>query len=218
MENMTDHLRAVLKSQYHASLAMLHEAITRCPDDVWSSRAQKNSFWQLAHHTLFFTHLYLQRDETAFRPWKDQRNVQHPDGIAGPADPQSTLPLIPDPYTKAQTLEYWEFCDAMVDEAVDGLDLASPQSGFPWYKVSKLEHQLVNLRHIQHHTAQLVDRLRAATTSASSGSASEAGKRSRADVAANLRCALFRGLRPGGPVACREDVDREQRVGLPTRP
>jgi hypothetical protein len=50
----------------------------------------------------------------------------------------------------------------LVDEAVDGLDLASPQSGFPWYKVSKLEHQLVNIRHIQHHTAQLVDRLRAA--------------------------------------------------------
>ena len=159
---MTDNLRAVLKSQYHSSLAMLHEAITRCPDEVWSSRAQKNAFWQIAYHTLFFTHLYLQRDEAAFRPWKDQRNVQHPDGIGGPADPQSTLPLIPDPYTKAQTLEYWAFCDAMVDEAVDGLDVASPQSGFHWSKMSKLEHQLVNIRHIQHHTAQLVDRLRAA--------------------------------------------------------
>ena len=50
----------------------------------------------------------------------------------------------------------------MVDEAVDGLDLASAQSGFHWYKMSKLEHQLVNIRHIQHDTAQLVDRLRAA--------------------------------------------------------
>jgi antitoxin (DNA-binding transcriptional repressor) of toxin-antitoxin stability system len=27
--------------------------------------------------------------------------------------------------------------------------------------MSKLEHQLVNIRHIQHHTAQLMDRLRA---------------------------------------------------------
>jgi lambda repressor-like predicted transcriptional regulator len=44
-----DNLRAVLKSQYHASLAMLHEAITRCPDEVWSSRAQKNAFWQIAY-------------------------------------------------------------------------------------------------------------------------------------------------------------------------
>ena len=29
-------LRLVLKSQYHAALAILGEAIERCPDDVWS--------------------------------------------------------------------------------------------------------------------------------------------------------------------------------------
>ena len=41
------------------------------------------------------------------------------------------------------------------------MDLLDPQCGFPWYKVSKLEHQLVSLRHVQHHAAQLADRLRA---------------------------------------------------------
>ena len=35
--------------------------------------------------------------------------------------------------------------------------------------MSKLEHQLVNLRHIQHHAAQLADRLRSAAMSGSSG-------------------------------------------------
>ncbi len=50
----------------------------------------------------------------------------------------------------------------MVDGAVDALDLHNPQCGFPWYKTSKLEHQMVNLRHLQHHAAQLADRLRAA--------------------------------------------------------
>src|SRR5437899_647158 len=84
--------------------------------------SQTAALWRIAYHPLFSTDLYLQGYEAAFRPWKDQRNVQHPDGMGGPADPQSTLPLIPDPYTKAQTLEYWAFCDAMVDEAVDGLD------------------------------------------------------------------------------------------------
>jgi hypothetical protein len=159
---MVNHLRAVLKSQYHASLAMLREAISRCPDDVWSGTAHKNASWQIAYHTLFFTHLYLQPDEASFRTWEGQREAQNPDGIVRPADPQSALPLIPDPYTQAQALDYWEFCDAMVDAAVDELDLTSPESGFNWFKMSKLEHQLVNVRHIQHHTAQLVDRLRAA--------------------------------------------------------
>jgi hypothetical protein len=44
---------------------------------------------------------------------------------------------------------------------VDALDLMSDESGFSWYPIPKLEHQLVNLRHIQHHMAQLADRLRA---------------------------------------------------------
>lgn len=80
----------------------------------------------------------------------------------GPGNAASTLPLVPEPYRKAQTLAYWAICDRAVDAAVDGLDLLSPQSGFPWYRISKLEHQLVNLRHLQHHAAQLADRLRAA--------------------------------------------------------
>ena len=160
---MAPDLRSVLRSQYHAALAMLRDAIEQCPDKEWASTDHKNAFWQLAYHTLFFAHLYLMPEPSAFRPWREhQRGVQHEDGIAGPDDPASGLPLIPNPYTKAQVLEYWEICDRIVDNAVDRLDLDSPHSGFSWYKVSKLEHQLVNLRHIQHHTAQLADRLRAA--------------------------------------------------------
>jgi hypothetical protein len=156
-------LKSILKSQYHAALAMLRECIQRCPDSVWLGTEHKNQFWQITYHTLFFTHLYLQPDEAAFRPWEHhQGSVQHPDGIAGPPYPGSALPLIPNPYSKGQALEYWSFCDRMLDSAVDSLDLESPQCGFHWYRMSKLEHQFVSLRHIQHHEAQLADRLRSA--------------------------------------------------------
>jgi hypothetical protein len=161
MQNIAEELRSVLKSQYHASLAMLRQPIERCPDDLWLSKEEINSFWQVAYHTLYFTHLYLQPNEAAFRPWKHhQANVQHEDSFAGPPDPNSTLPLIPEPYTRAQVLEYWDVCDAMVDDAVDALDPLSPESGFSWYKVSKLEHQIINIRHIQIGAAQLGARLR----------------------------------------------------------
>ncbi len=156
-------LRSSLKSQYHAGLAMLREAIERCPDDLWLARQQGNAFWQVAYHALFYTHLYLMPAVSAFRPWAGhQSENQNTDGIAGRPKPGSTLPLIPEPYSRAQALAYGEICDGMVDGAVDALDLHSPDCGFPWYKVSKLEHQLVNLRHLQHHAAQLADRLRAA--------------------------------------------------------
>jgi phosphopantothenoylcysteine synthetase/decarboxylase len=160
-QQSADLLRAVLKSQYHASLAMLRQTVEKCPDDLWYRTDQINAFWQTAYHTLFFTHLYLQTNEAAFKPWKHhQSNVQHEDGQTGPAHPNSTLPLIPKPYTREQVLEYWTFCDGMVNAAVDALDLQSPESGFYWYKVSKLEHQIINIRHIQLGAAQLAARLR----------------------------------------------------------
>ena len=141
-------LRAVLKSQYHAALAMLREAIDRCPEREWVSRDRKNAFWQVAYHTLFFTHLYLQSNEKAFVRWSDHQGED--DGTKG------------EPYSKAQVLEYWRFVDQTVDDAIDAIDLDSPESGFSWYRMSKLEHQFVNIRHIQHHGAQLADRVRSA--------------------------------------------------------
>jgi DinB superfamily len=160
---MSEHIwPSVLKSQYHASLAMLRDAIERCPDPLWVDTAHKNAFWQIAYHTLFYTHLYLHPDEASFQPWAEhQGDVQYPSGLRGRPDVDSRLPAFPDPYSKAQVLRFWILCDGMVDAAVDGFDFNRGECGFWWYKMSKLEHQLVNIRHIQHHTAQLMDRLRA---------------------------------------------------------
>lgn len=156
-------MRDILKRQYHAVLAMLRDTIQRCPDELWTSDGHHNAFWQVAYHTLFYTHLYLGTDEAAFRPWEGhQGDVQHPDGLPGPSDPSSSLPPTPDPYTKDQVLAYWAAVDGMVGPALDAMDLNRPESGFYWYAMPKLEHQLVNLRHLAHHTGQLADRLRAA--------------------------------------------------------
>jgi DinB superfamily len=156
-----DEIRALLKSQYHASLAMLRDTIERCPDDLWNTSDHPNAFWQIAYHAVFFAHFYLHRDKDCFQPWEQhQANVQNEDGLPGPPD-GSALPLIPTPYTRSQVLAYWEISDRLVDPAVNDLALHDPNCGFPWYKnVTKLEHQFISIRHIQHHAAQLADRLR----------------------------------------------------------
>ena len=155
-------IRKHLKSQYHAALEMVRTAVEKCPDRLWYDQTPTNAFWQVAYHTVFFAHLYVQQNEAAFQPWPGQQSdVQHPDAIPGRVDPGSALPLIPAPYSRAQVLAYCDYCHALLDDAVDALDLEAPDSGFHWYKASKFEHQLVNLRHIQHHAAQLADRLRA---------------------------------------------------------
>jgi hypothetical protein len=153
-----DDLRSILKSQYHAAIEMLGKAVQLCPDDLWLSSEHPNAFWHVAYHTLFVTHMYLQSSVEAFRPWEQHRDTYQFLGPV-PGNPQLD-PKIGEPYSKAQILEYLQLCKAAIDGAVNGLDLAAKDSGFPWYKMSKLEHQLVNLRHLQHHTAQLADRLR----------------------------------------------------------
>ena len=141
---------------------MLREAIELCPDEVWYDRTPVNAFWQIAYHTLFFAQVYLGENPEAYRGWPGhQAKVQNPDGMGG-AHPGSSLPVIPEPYTQAQTLECWRVVDSMVDDAIDAMDLSNAESGFHWYRIPKLEHQLVNIRHIQHGAAQLADRLRAA--------------------------------------------------------
>jgi hypothetical protein len=151
-------LRAVLKSQYHAALEMLAQAIELCPDHLWTSDAYPNRFWRLAYHAVFYADMYLRPDEASFRAWENHRKDYQ---FLGPTPfPPHLSPRIGEPYSKAQVTDYLRTCDSMVDAAVDQLDLNSPNSGFPWYKMSKLEHQLVNIRHIQHHAAQLADRVR----------------------------------------------------------
>ncbi|MBN2445209.1 MAG: hypothetical protein JXO22_00660 [Phycisphaerae bacterium] len=148
-------VQAALKTQYHAALAMLKDAIEQCPDDLWAGGGYPIAFWRVVYHTLFYTHLYLQPDEKSFEPWEHHReNNQHLG--TDPDDP----PKIGEPYTREQMLEYWALCDEVVDTIIDRLDLAAPECGFWWYKLPKLDHQINNIRHIQHHVALLAGRLR----------------------------------------------------------
>ncbi|MEZ5286685.1 MAG: hypothetical protein R2712_18130 [Vicinamibacterales bacterium] len=161
-------MKPVLKRQYHAGLGMLRHAVEACPDPLWSAGGHTSAYWQVAYHTLFFTHFYLHGDQASFRPWEGHQGaVQHEDALTSPPDPASTRPLLPEPYSRDAVLAYWQVCADFVDPAVDAMDLGRADCGFWWYRVSKLEHQLINLRHLQHHTAQLVDRLRTATGTAS---------------------------------------------------
>ncbi len=150
-------LHAILARQYRASLGMLSEAICKCTDSLWLSAAYPNRFWHVAYHALFFTHLYLQPSEAWFRPWsKHRRGYQ----FLGPTPwPPFERPKIESPYTKAELLDFHALCLQDLAERVRDPGLESP-SGFSWLQFSRLELHLYNIRHVQHHAGQLIDRLR----------------------------------------------------------
>jgi hypothetical protein len=154
---------APLIRQYQATLMMLKDTIESCPQDLWSRPADRNHFWQIAYHALYFVHLYTQPRSESFVPWAGQHPAsQNDDGIGFEPDPNSSLPFLPTPYTKAEVLTYWQFCWDNIAQWVGTLDLAREESGFSWYPISKLEHQFVTLRHLSQHMGQLTERLRSA--------------------------------------------------------
>jgi hypothetical protein len=151
-------VKPVIASQYRASLLMLRRAVAECPETAWDDPAQKNRFWHVAFHVLFYTHLYLQETEGAFAPWAKHRGETQ---FLGPLPwPPHRDPKIGAPYSPGEILEYLDLVEDEIGRRVPAMDLDAP-SGFDWLPFGKLELQLYNIRHVQHHAGQLIDRLRA---------------------------------------------------------
>jgi hypothetical protein len=129
---------------------MLEGATVACPEVVRPSGTPPRSFWRLSYHTLFSAHLYLQVRHDDFGLWE-----LHRDDVLG----DGTERLDEAPYAKAEILAYWDLVDATVDPQIDRIDLTAPDSAIPWSGIPKLDHVLLNLRHIQQHAGQLRDRL-----------------------------------------------------------
>lgn len=154
-------MRQALKEQQHAGLAMLARCVAHCPEEMWLEGEHPRTFWRIAFHAAFFTHLYLGQNEAAFQPWPGRREGISQGLWDSPGDVEPyELPEGADIYKKTEILEYIEFIDALVDPIVDHLDLDSDDSGFAWYKnISKMSHELLNLRHLQGHVGQLSELL-----------------------------------------------------------
>jgi hypothetical protein len=148
---MKDPIREALAGQYGAALKMLRQAIERCPDDLWASGKQPRTFWRIAYHAIFYADLYLRQNVAEFKPWThnedDARDLW--DGR-----PETV------PYPKAELLDYIDRLQAEGPTVIDSLDLETTDPGFHWYKnISKLEHEILNIRHIQGHVGQLSELL-----------------------------------------------------------
>ncbi len=149
----TAFIKTAITNQYHAALDMLQHTIEKCHDDLWLDTNYTNPTWHICYHTLFFYRLYLYQHLDDHTPWEYHRK-----GAQDMERREGRKPV--EPYSKKDILQFLEHCRKMTDSSVSNMDLGHPESGFHWYKVSKLEHQIVNIRHLQHHVAQLQDRLR----------------------------------------------------------
>ncbi len=144
-------IQMILTSQYLASLEMLRKAVEACPDELWAPEDPRNRFWHVAYHAIFYTHFYLHPTEADFVPWE-----KHKDEVVS-LDQLSDRVLVK-PYTQAEVLEYLAYFESKIPGMVAALDLEA-ESGFYWLPFNKMELQLYNIRHLQHHVGELYERL-----------------------------------------------------------
>jgi hypothetical protein len=145
--HVIDVLKPALASQFSAALEMLENAILACPDELWGDTSSEPQFWYLVHHTLFWTDCYLTDSIDAYRP-------PAPFGLEE-FDPAGVMP--PRTTTREEALAWLAHCRAKSREAIAALssETALLPAGFPRQGIGRLELALDNLRHVQHHVAQL---------------------------------------------------------------
>jgi len=140
-------LKQVLWSQFGAALQMLENALNACPPKVWAEPSHGRPFWYLAFHTLFFLDLYLSDSPKGFAPPSPFTLSEF--------NPKREMPETE--YSREQLLGYLRYgvgkCRKMIESLTEEKILA--KCGFRWVDFSVGELVIYNIRHVQHHTAQL---------------------------------------------------------------
>jgi hypothetical protein len=146
--------------QFGAAIDMLGNAMRACPDELWYDRSRTPEFWYVAFHTLFFLDLYLSDTDVGFSP--------PPPFTLDEMDPGGIMPA--QPHTKEALFPYIEHGRSKCRRTIADLTAAkaSQRCGFYWLDLSVAELLLYNMRHVQHHAAQLNMLLRQATNAAPS--------------------------------------------------
>lgn len=143
---MDNTLKELLWKQFGASIDMLENAILLCPDELWDTGEK---FWYNAYHCLFFLDYYLTLEPVNFSP-------PAPFSLSE-FDPNGAMP--DRVYTKEELLSYLHLCKHKCHNVI--ADLSAEIDNNRWINESKtmdyslIEILLYNMRHVQHHSAQL---------------------------------------------------------------
>jgi hypothetical protein len=141
---MQEDLKSILRHQFGAAIDMLENAIVACADHLWDSDTR---FWYMAYHTLFYLDYYVSEEPERFMPpppftlSEFVSNGQLPDRV----------------YSKEELLNYLAYGRQKCYDRIMGLSETGEGKRFANERrdYSALEILIYNMRHVQHHAAQL---------------------------------------------------------------
>ena len=133
--------------QLGGAIDMLANAIAACPEELWRAGQPPRALWYVTYHTLFFLDLYTYGTVEGFVPpppfTLDELN---PDGVY----PERV-------YSREELGAYLRTCRDRCRAAILTMtdETAARRCRFEWVEATYGELLLGNMRHVQHHTAQL---------------------------------------------------------------
>jgi hypothetical protein len=139
--------QAITWRQFGAAIDMLENTLVACPDQLWGDRSRRPEFWYVTFHTLFFLDFYLSDSAAGFAPPAPFTLDE--------LDPAGLLPERV--YSKDELRRYLEHGRRKCRQTIAGLsdERARQRCGFDRRAMTVAELLLYNLRHVQHHAAQL---------------------------------------------------------------
>lgn len=141
---MDQQFKETIWKQFGASIDMLENTITKCPDELWDT--DKN-FWYWAYHCLFWLDFYLCLEPKKFSPPTPFTLSEF--------DPKGAMP--DRTYSKEELLTYLQYSRKKLQDLIPGMTNELAKSGWnnDYKNYSVFEILLYNMRHVQHHAAQL---------------------------------------------------------------
>lgn len=155
---MLDAFKTLITNQFEAVFCTLNVCIDRCPETLWDGRIANHRFCQVAFHTLFYADFYLGQSDVGFRDQPFHRD--HTEFFRDYEEFEDRPPLCL--YDRPAIKSYLEHCRRKASDtiAAETADSLAARAAFPRRAFSRAELHLYNVRHIQHHAAQLSLRLR----------------------------------------------------------
>lgn len=141
---MDSSLKIIIWQQFGATIDMLENALVACPNELWNTESK---FWYIGYHTLFYLDYYLSDAPENFLPPAPFTLSEF--------DPAGVLPE--HEYSKTELLAYLSFDRQKCHDLIAGLTPEGAAKRFvnEYKNYSVLEILIYNMRHVQHHVAQL---------------------------------------------------------------
>jgi hypothetical protein len=144
-------MREILKKQMIAALSMLNQAIENCPEAEWQQSHNDAPFSQAAFHALFFLDYYLSHDDAEFKA--QGFHTGHPEIFQDYEELEDRLPE--HTYTREQIRQYLRFCRQKTERVFEEMGEGGLMNAAIRDPLTVAELAVDNIRHVQHHAAQL---------------------------------------------------------------